>query len=56
MNFRRIAPRSSMQLVRPMEPPLPAPDDAPPAQLQEWVSSATAHWGPVIRESGYELQ
>jgi tripartite-type tricarboxylate transporter receptor subunit TctC len=31
-------------------------DYAPPAQLQEWVSSATAHWGPVIRESGYELQ
>lgn len=31
-------------------------DYAPPAQLQEWVSSATAHWGPVIRESGYVLQ
>ena len=29
---------------------------ATPAQLQEWVSSATAHWGPVIKESGYELQ
>ena len=29
---------------------------APPAQLQEWVSSASAHWGPVIRESGFELQ
>jgi tripartite-type tricarboxylate transporter receptor subunit TctC len=26
------------------------------AQLAEWISSATAHWGPVIRESGYELQ
>jgi tripartite-type tricarboxylate transporter receptor subunit TctC len=31
-------------------------DYAPPAQLQEWVSSASAHWGPVIRESGFELQ
>lgn len=29
---------------------------APPAQLQEWVNSATQHWGPVIRESGFELQ
>ena len=29
---------------------------AAPAQLQEWVGSATAHWGPVIRESGYVLQ
>jgi tripartite-type tricarboxylate transporter receptor subunit TctC len=29
---------------------------ATPAQLQEWVASATAHWGPVIRESGYVLQ
>ncbi len=29
---------------------------AGPAQLQEWVTSATAHWGPVIRESGYVLQ
>jgi tripartite-type tricarboxylate transporter receptor subunit TctC len=29
---------------------------ATPAQLQEWVGSATAHWGPVIRESGYVLQ
>ncbi len=29
---------------------------AAPAQLQEWVTSATAHWGPVIRESGYALQ
>ncbi len=29
---------------------------ATPAQLQEWVTSATAHWGPVIRESGYQLQ
>jgi tripartite-type tricarboxylate transporter receptor subunit TctC len=25
-------------------------------QLAEWISSATAHWGPVIRESGFELQ
>jgi tripartite-type tricarboxylate transporter receptor subunit TctC len=25
-------------------------------QLAGWISSATAHWGPVIRESGYELQ
>jgi tripartite-type tricarboxylate transporter receptor subunit TctC len=31
-------------------------DYATPAQLQEWVSSATAHWGPVIKESGFELQ
>jgi tripartite-type tricarboxylate transporter receptor subunit TctC len=29
---------------------------ATPAQLQEWVASASAHWGPVIRESGYVLQ
>ncbi len=29
---------------------------ATPAQLQEWVTSATAHWGPVIKASGYELQ
>jgi tripartite-type tricarboxylate transporter receptor subunit TctC len=29
---------------------------ATPAQLQDWVSSATAHWGPVIQESGFELQ
>jgi tripartite-type tricarboxylate transporter receptor subunit TctC len=29
---------------------------AAPAQLQEWVTSATAHWGPVIKESGYVLQ
>jgi tripartite-type tricarboxylate transporter receptor subunit TctC len=29
---------------------------ATPDQLQEWVSSATAHWGPVIRESGFQLQ
>ncbi len=25
-------------------------------QLTEWITSATAHWGPVIRESGFELQ
>jgi tripartite-type tricarboxylate transporter receptor subunit TctC len=31
-------------------------DYAAPAALQEWVTSATAHWGPVIRESGWELQ
>ena len=24
--------------------------------LTEWITSATAHWGPVIRESGFELQ
>ena len=29
---------------------------APPDQLREWISSATAHWAPVIRDSGYELQ
>lgn len=29
---------------------------ANPAQLQEWVSSATLHWGPVIKDSGFELQ
>jgi tripartite-type tricarboxylate transporter receptor subunit TctC len=29
---------------------------ATPEQLQEWIASATAHWGPVIRESGYQLQ
>ena len=29
---------------------------ATPEQLQEWVASATAHWGPVIKESGYVLQ
>jgi tripartite-type tricarboxylate transporter receptor subunit TctC len=27
-----------------------------PAGLREWVQSALAHWGPVIRESGYKLQ
>jgi tripartite-type tricarboxylate transporter receptor subunit TctC len=27
-----------------------------PAGLREWVQSALAHWGPVIRESGYQLQ
>lgn len=25
-------------------------------QLTEWITSATAHWGPVIRDSGFELQ
>lgn len=29
---------------------------ATPEQAQEWISSATAHWAPVIRESGYQLQ
>jgi tripartite-type tricarboxylate transporter receptor subunit TctC len=29
---------------------------ATPAELQEWVVSATQHWGPVIKESGYVLQ
>lgn len=29
---------------------------ASPVQLQEWVSSATSHWAPVIKESGFELQ
>ena len=27
-----------------------------PAQLRGWVQDALAHWGPVIRESGYKLQ
>ncbi len=29
---------------------------ATPDQLHEWITSATAHWSPVIKESGYELQ
>ena len=29
---------------------------ATPDQLNEWITSATAHWSPVIKESGYELQ
>lgn len=29
---------------------------APPAELERWVTEATAHWGPVIKASGYELQ
>lgn len=29
---------------------------ASPAELPGWVSAATAHWGPVIKESGYVLQ
>ncbi len=29
---------------------------ATPEQLQEWISSATTHWAPVIKDSGYELQ
>ncbi len=32
----------------------PAPTT--PAGLREWVEEALAHWGPVIRESGYVLQ
>jgi tripartite-type tricarboxylate transporter receptor subunit TctC len=31
-------------------------DYAAPAQLQTWVISANAHWAPVIRDSGFELQ
>jgi tripartite-type tricarboxylate transporter receptor subunit TctC len=27
-----------------------------PAELRGWVESALAHWGPVIRDSGYKLQ
>ena len=27
-----------------------------PAELRLWVQDALAHWGPVIRESGYVLQ
>ena len=29
---------------------------ATPEQLHDWITSATAHWAPVIKESGYELQ
>ncbi len=29
---------------------------ANPEQLQEWINSATTHWAPVIKDSGYELQ
>jgi tripartite-type tricarboxylate transporter receptor subunit TctC len=29
---------------------------ANPSQLQDWVSSASMHWGPVIKDSGFELQ
>jgi len=29
---------------------------ASPAETREWVSSATQHWGPVIKDSGYVLQ
>ena len=25
-------------------------------QLQEWVTSASLHWGPVVKASGFELQ
>jgi len=27
-----------------------------PAELRQWVQDALAHWGPVIRDSGYVLQ
>ncbi|MBI3373652.1 MAG: Twin-arginine translocation pathway signal [Betaproteobacteria bacterium] len=27
-----------------------------PEELRDWIVSATAHWGPVIKESGYQLQ
>ena len=29
---------------------------ATPEQLQDWISSATQHWAPVIKDSGYVLQ
>ena len=29
---------------------------ATPEQTQEWITSATSHWAPVIRDSGYQLQ
>lgn len=29
---------------------------ATPEQTAEWISSATLHWAPVIRDSGYQLQ
>jgi tripartite-type tricarboxylate transporter receptor subunit TctC len=29
---------------------------APQDELRRWVSDALAHWGPVIRDSGYVLQ
>jgi tripartite-type tricarboxylate transporter receptor subunit TctC len=32
------------------------PNFARGPQLAEWIASSTSHWGPVIRESGFELQ
>jgi len=32
------------------------PTLAPQDELRRWVSEAIAHWGPVIRDSGYVLQ
>ena len=32
------------------------PTYASPSQLQQWVTSGTAAWGPVIKSSGFELQ
>jgi tripartite-type tricarboxylate transporter receptor subunit TctC len=32
------------------------PSPAPPDELRRWVQEALAHWGPVIRDSGYVLQ
>ncbi len=32
------------------------PNFARGPQLAQWIAGSTAHWGPVIRESGFELQ
>lgn len=32
------------------------PTYASPSQLQQWVTSGTTAWGPVIKSSGFELQ
>jgi len=32
------------------------PNFARGPQFAEWIASSAAHWGPVIRESGFELQ
>src|SRR5258706_7102375 len=32
------------------------PSPTTPVELRQWVQDALAHWGPVIRESGYVLQ
>jgi tripartite-type tricarboxylate transporter receptor subunit TctC len=32
------------------------PSPTTPAELRLWVQEALAHWGPVIRDSGYVLQ